>query len=474
MVFSSVLFLFYFLPLFLLTYYISPAKLKNLVILLGSLVFYVWGAPKFILVILASILLDFILAKKITENQGKPRLVYLICSIVVNVSILLYFKYFNFFLDNINVAFESIGIHVVEFTRVALPIGISFFTFHELSYIIDVYRGVKPPMKRLSDYAVYIMLFPQLIAGPIIRYNEISEQIQDRKKSINLDNCIAGIFRFIIGLSKKVLIANVIGAEADKIFAMNYESMSTQVAWLGALAYTFQIYFDFSGYSDMAIGLARMMGFIFPENFNLPYISRNITEFWKRWHMSLSRWMRDYLYIPLGGNRVSKKRMYFNLCLVFLISGFWHGAQWTFIFWGAYHGILLIADRLFLIRVTERIGKYPSILFTFLLVIIGWVFFRAETLSSSFTYLHSMFAFDFHSTKDYFLNSKFIFMMCLATVTLIVGSLFKEAKIFNLLYALPSNLAFVLCKGLVLLTLFLVCTAEIASSGFNPFIYFRF
>lgn len=473
MVFSSTLFLFCFLPVFFLLYYFAHDKLKNYVILAGSIVFYVWGAPLFIFILLASIILDFTLALQIHKSHGPRRRLFLIISIVINTGILLYFKYFNFFIDNVNSVLSDFGAKQIEFVRVALPIGISFFTFHELSYIIDVYRGVKPPLKKITDYAVYILLFPQLIAGPIIRFNEISDQIQNRNDAITIDNCISGVFRFIIGLSKKVLIANVLGAEADRIFALPHEQLTSPIAWMGALAYTFQIYFDFSGYSDMAIGLARMMGFVFPENFNLPYISQNITEFWRRWHMSLSRWMRDYLYIPLGGNKVSNKRMYFNLCLVFLISGFWHGAQWTFIFWGAYHGAFLILDRLFLIKATGKIGKYPRIILTFFIVVIGWVFFRAETISEAFTFLRKMFSFDF-THSEYYFNAKFISFTFLAVFIAISGAIFNEEKTVKAIYGIPAKSLWLLLKGITLLLLFVICAAEIAASGFNPFIYFRF
>ncbi|MFI5164794.1 MAG: MBOAT family O-acyltransferase, partial [Bacteroidia bacterium] len=375
MVFSSSIFLFYFLPVFLTVYFLTPSRFKNLIILLASIFFFAWGAPKFVFVLSTAVIVDFFIAKLIHKNEDKKRKLFLTAGIVFNLSVLLYFKYCNFFLDNFNDVLEVFGLHPLSFTRVALPIGISFFVFHELSYIIDVYRKVKPPMKNIVNYALYIFLFPQLIAGPIIRFNEIADQINDRKFQDNIENRLVGLFRFAIGLAKKVLIANVLGAQADQIFNLPYEELNTSSAWIGALCYTFQIYFDFSGYSDMAIGLARTMGFRFPENFNNPYISQSITEFWRRWHMSLSRWMRDYLYIPLGGNKVSVPRMYFNLCFVFLISGLWHGAQWTFIIWGAYHGLFLVLDRLFLLKLTEKIGKIPRIIFAFFVVVIGWVFF---------------------------------------------------------------------------------------------------
>jgi alginate O-acetyltransferase complex protein AlgI len=362
----------------------------------------------------------------------------------------------------------------IGWTHVALPIGISFFTFHELSYIIDVYRGVNKPMRRITDYAVYILLFPQLIAGPIIRYKEIAHQIIDRKNQENADNRLTGMLRFIIGLSKKVLIANTLGAEVDKIFALPHEQLNTATAWFGVIAYSLQIYFDFSGYSDMAIGIARMIGFHFPENFNSPYIAQNITEFWRRWHMSLSRWMRDYLYIPLGGNKVkSKARLYLNLWLVFLISGFWHGASWNFIVWGAYHGLFLIFDRLFLIRFTERIGKIFAILLTYIIVLVGWVFFRAETLDSAFAFIRTMFSMQFEPINIPFTDKVWAFMIIglAASFAALVKrvEIFQE-NIFDGRAGIRVQTAFALCCALLLV----LCVGGITSSGFNPFIYFRF
>jgi alginate O-acetyltransferase complex protein AlgI len=278
MLFSSIFFLLYFLPVFLIIYFILPDKFKNPFVLTASILFYAWGAPKFVFVLSAAVIFDFFIAKFIHKNEGRKRKIILFIGILFNVSVLLYFKYFNFFMDNFNSILHSFGLKELSFMRIALPIGISFFVFHELSYIIDVYRKVKPPMKNIVNYALYIFLFPQLIAGPIIRFNEIADQIQNRKFNDNIDNRLLGMFRFAIGLAKKVLIANVLGAEADKIFHLSYAELDSSSAWIGALCYTFQIYFDFSGYSDMAIGIARTMGFIFPENFNHPYISQSITQ----------------------------------------------------------------------------------------------------------------------------------------------------------------------------------------------------
>jgi len=342
-----------------------------------------------------------------------------------------------------------------------------------MSYLIDVYRNDKPPLKHITDYALYILFFPQLISGPIIRFNEIADQILNRETKENIDNRLVGFFRFIIGLAKKVLIANVMGETADQIFALAPEQLTTSLSWIGILAYTFQIYFDFSGYSDMAIGMARMMGFVFPENFNNPYISQSITEFWRRWHMTLSRWMRDYLYIPLGGNRVSKQRMYFNLCFVFLISGFWHGAAWTFIFWGAYHGLFLILDRVFLLKVLQKIGKLPATLFTFLITMIGWVFFRSENLSLAWKFLGKMFSFNFQ-TSDVEISQKFWFIFIFAALFSFWGIIKGMEKWQIHIYEPAHKVAtYFVFTGIALLLL-VVSISSINSSGFNPFIYFRF
>ncbi len=473
MVFSSILFLFYFLPVTLLLYFIVGKRFKNLVALLASVVFYAWGAPLFIFVIFASIVGDFLFARYIHRSQGLKRKILLAAAISINVGILIYFKYSNFFVENVSDLMVQLGFSQIHWLKVALPIGISFFTFHEMSYIIDVYRGVKPPMKNILNYALYILFFPQLIAGPIIRFNEISDQIEDRSYQYGIDNKLVGFFRFVIGLAKKILIANVLGAEADKIMALGFDDLTTPLAWLGIVAYAFQIYFDFSGYSDMAIGLARMMGFVFPENFNNPYTAQSITDFWRRWHMSLSRWMRDYLYISLGGNKVSKARMYFNLSFVFLISGFWHGAEWNFILWGAFHGFFLIMDRLFLLKVLQKIGKVPSILFTFFLTLIGWVLFRCESIEHIGFYLRRMFSFSFAST-DLVFDQRFYFILALAILFSFFGAV-KNAEAWQMkVFSTDQKFRNLIALGVFSVLIFIVGAAGTAASGFNPFIYFRF
>src|SRR3984957_349801 len=351
MLFSSILFLLFFLPAFLITYYIADKKYKNIVILAFSIFFYSWGAPRFIFVILCTTLLDFYLVKLMNQSANRlHRRLMLTLSVSVNLGLLFYFKYSNFFIDNVNrFLYHTIGHGHINWVKLILPLGISFYTFETITYVVDVYRKVHKPLDKFWDYLLYILLFPKLIAGPIIRYHEIADQINDRSANDTIDDKLTGFYRFIIGLSKKVLIANQLGLQADIIFSSNYHTLNSGIAWIGALAYTFQIYFDFSGYSDMALGLGRMMGFKFPENFNNPYISQSITEFWRRWHISLGNWMRNYLYIPLGGNRVkSSSRLYFNLWIVFIASGLWHGASWNFVIWGAWHGTFLVMERIFL------------------------------------------------------------------------------------------------------------------------------
>ncbi len=474
MVFSSSLFLLYFFPAFLIIYYLLPRKFRNIFALVASIFFYSWGAPDFIFIVLGSIIIDFYIVDILYKSTlRKARRILLTFSVFLNVGLLLYFKYANFFIDNVNSLIQSLGFSEITWTYIALPIGISFFTFQKLTYSVDVYRNVHKPLKRVWDYALYILMFPQLIAGPIVRFNEIADQIEDRRAFEKPDARLLGFFRFVIGLSKKVLIANVLGEQVDKIFAMNAADISTPAAWIGVIAYSFQIYYDFSGYSDMAIGIGRMIGFRFPENFNNPYISQNITEFWRRWHITLGRWMRDYLYIPLGGNRVPKYRFFFNLWVVFLISGFWHGAAWNFVLWGAFHGFFLIADRIFFINFTRRIGKFPSIVLTYFITLIGWVLFRADTLTFAWEYLHRMFAFDF-TVKEFFIDREFWALMVVGALFAFIAAFGKIEQWWMKVLTADHNIL-VLCGMTVLSILFtMICIASITSSGFNPFIYFRF
>jgi alginate O-acetyltransferase complex protein AlgI len=474
MVFSSIVFLLGFLPVFLITYYLVPARFKNLTILLFSIVFYSWGAPRFIFVILGTTFVDFHLVKWMASMESRlKRRLLLSLSVSINLGLLVYFKYSNFFIQNFDELLGAFGIAPVTWTKLVLPIGISFYTFETITYVVDVYRRVHAPLHNFWDYQLYIILYPKLIAGPIIRYHQLADQITDRSANETMENRLTGFYRFAIGLAKKVLIANQMGQQADLILASDLSTMGSGTAWIGILAYTFQIYFDFSGYSDMAIGLGRMMGFKFPENFDNPYLSRSITEFWRRWHITLGAWMRNYLYIPLGGNRVkTRKRLYFNLWIVFLASGLWHGAAWTFVFWGAYHGLWLVMERGFLLKIYEKIGRLPSTAITFLLVVIGWVFFRIEDFPKAFAFLGKLFAFDKGQTLA--TQPGFLFWFFFAVLFSFFawpkwGRKIQEAIFFDPYSERRHYLAAPAAVILVLLSV-----SAITSTGFNPFIYFRF
>lgn len=473
MVFSSSLFLLYFFPIFLIVYYLLPRVAKNPFALLSSIFFYAWGAPVFVFVVLASIILDFYVVQTLDQSEGKKKRWLLAASMVLNIGLLLYFKYANFFVDNASEVLQHLGLGAVHWVKVALPIGISFFTFQKITYSVDVYRKVHAPLKKITDYALYILMFPQLIAGPIVRYNEIADQLVDRRANENIDNRLTGFFRFVVGLSKKVLIANVLGEEVDRIFSLGGDEVNSLTAWYGIIAYSFQIYFDFSGYSDMAIGIGRMIGFRFPENFNNPYISQNISEFWRRWHMTLGRFMKDYLYIPLGGNRVSARRMYFNLWVVFLISGFWHGAAWNFVVWGAFHGLFLVADKMFLLKFYKAIGKVPSIVITYIIVLISWVFFRSETLPEAIIYLQKMFSFTTNG-ENVFFDNKFYTMLVFAIFFSFWGGFKAIERWQERLFAEKQKNRKIILMSVFSIIFFIISLSAITSSGFNPFIYFRF
>ena len=472
MVFSSNIFLLYFLPLFLLCYLVCPKRFRNYVILLFSVVFYAYGAPDFIFWLLGSTIANFFLVKLMHKTEKKS-LKKLYCGLAISVSLglLVYYKYANFLIDNLNALISVFGANPIRMAKVLLPIGISFFTFQSITYVIDTYRGNNAPMDKLSDYIVYIMMFPQLIAGPIVRYCDIEGEIRHREYSSS--ECLHGLFRFVIGLSKKVLIADVIGAKVDQMLATSLSSMDTGTAWITIAAYTMQLYFDFAGYSDMAIGLGRIMGFHFPENFDNPYNSASITEFWRRWHITLGAFMRNYLYIPLGGNRCSKRRMYFNLWVVFLLSGLWHGASWNFVIWGAYHGLWLVLERMGLKKFYERIGKVPSVLITFVIAMVGWALFRIEDLGEAFTFISRLFAFDF-STFNIQADAQFYTLLIVALVLSFIG-LFSFGKKLQevVFYKEYSKVGTLIAWPLAIFMLYF-CIAAINAVGFSPFIYFRF
>lgn len=471
MVFSSIEFLFFFLPAILIVYYLVPKTLKNWTLLTASLLFYAWGAPDFIFIFLSSMLVNFFLTRKMHHsNNPKVKRLLLSLSILLNLGILAYFKYMNFFVDNVNALLQLTHHSAITFTRIALPIGISFFTFQSLTYTIDVYRKVSQPLERWNDYMLYISLFPQLIAGPIIRYNTIAEQLVNRTST--MEDRVMGFYRFALGLGKKVLIANTVAIVADEIFAMNYDTLSTGTAWIGILAYTLQIYFDFSGYSDMAIGLGRMFGFRFTENFNAPYISQSISEFWRRWHITLGAFMKEYLYIPLGGNRVSQARLYFNLGTVFLISGLWHGASWNFVLWGAFHGAFLILDRVFLLNILKKIGKVPATLFTFFIVALGWVVFRVEELGPALHFYKALFA--FRGGEQTTLTPHFLTVFGIAILFSFLPMCKLGDRLLQRIFAEHYSSKTTYTMLAITLILFILSVGALCVSDFNPFIYFRF
>ncbi|MBT8195900.1 MAG: MBOAT family protein [Bacteroidia bacterium] len=481
MVFSSPIFIFLFLPLVLLVYFLLKGTArKNLCLLVFSLLFYFWGETYLVLLMLLSIGLNYFFGIQIDKQKdGKRKKQVLLMGVAINLLILISFKYANFIVDNLNTILVQLSFSPIHLKSIHLPIGISFFTFQSMSYIIDVYRNTNKVSRSLTNVALYISLFPQLIAGPIVRYHDVAGQIIDR--NIKVELFAAGAKRFIIGLAKKVLIANTVARVADHIFDLPIGEHTIAVAWLGAVAYSLQIYFDFSGYSDMAIGLGNMFGFKFPENFNYPYISKSIKEFWRRWHISLSSWFRDYLYIPLGGNRINASRTYFNLITVFFLTGLWHGASWSFVVWGLYHGFFLILERIGLERALNKVGFFVGNAYALVVVIIGWVFFRADNFPYAWSYLKAMFGLDNPSKEKfnfaYYMDNE-IALTLIAGIVLSMPLFFKlktlRAKLFNVI---PGTIFQMSLNGLITvlyIVLFIWSVIYISSDTYNPFIYFRF
>jgi alginate O-acetyltransferase complex protein AlgI len=466
MVFSSILFLFYFLPITLILYFIIPKiPWKNLVLFVMSLLFYAWGEPVYVVIMLFSTFFDYVnglLLEKYEGNQ-KARKRVLLVSVLVNLGILGFFKYTDFIIGNIN-ALTGLGIPLLH---LALPIGISFYTFQTMSYTIDVYRGDAPVQHSVIAFGSYVALFPQLIAGPIVRYNTIAEQLQGRKEST--DKFSEGLIRFIAGLGKKVLLANNIGYVWDTVNAMGLGEVSVLTAWLGIIAYTFQIYFDFSGYSDMAIGLGKMFGFDFLENFNYPYVSRSITEFWRRWHMSLGTWFREYVYIPLGGNRKGMARMYFNTFVVWMATGLWHGASWNFVLWGLYYGILLVIEKTFLLKLLDKLPGFISNVYTMFLVIIGWALFAMEDLNRCLSYIGLMFGQGATALYD----QQGLYLL-LSNLPILIVLIIASTPWPRLLFRKMTDKRLYILRPVLGIVLFLVCTAYLVDSTYNPFLYFRF
>ncbi len=462
MVFSSTVFLFLFLPVTLIIYYnpiIKSRKFKNYFLLLASLIFYGYGEPLFIFLMLFSIFVNYCLGLKVAKSNNRK--MYVTFAYIFNLSILFIFKYLAFTLDNINYLFNT-----NFFVKITLPIGISFFTFQILSYVIDVYRKPESVQKNILNVALYISLFPQLIAGPIVRYETVADELTNRVE--NFSDFSSGIQRFVIGLGKKVLISNYVGLIADNIFYnMSVESISTMTAWIGAIAYTLQIYFDFSGYSDMAIGLGRMFGFHFNENFNYPYIASSITDFWRRWHISLSTWFRDYVYIPLGGNRVSNIRHILNLFIVWLFTGLWHGANWTFIVWGLFYFVLLLLEKK--TNIIKKLG-HLSYVYTLFFVIIGWIIFRSDNLLIAINYIGKMLGigtclFD-RMALEYIKVTGLIIPIGIVLSTPLLKNIWNKLKI-------NINIKEVV-KVFTIILIFIFSILTCISSTYNPFIYFNF
>ncbi len=485
MAFNSSLFLLYFLPGFLIVYFLLPGKLKNWFLLIASILFYSWGAPKFLPVLVLSVIFDFIILREMQHHEGRARSLLFWHSVVLNIGLLLYFKYMNFIFDQLSGSLGRFGISSVKWADVAFSIGISFITFQKLAYAFDVYKRSFPGFKRFTDYALYIFMFPQLLAGPIVRPGQIADQIADRSSTSTIDCKLNGFYRFVIGLAKKVLIADFLSITVNAIFALDPSQLSTGIAWIGAITYSLQIYFDFSGYSDMAIGLALMAGFKLPENFNSPYLSRSITEFWRRWHITLSLWFRDYVFLPLaystsrklpkeyyGGIRADKVIYLIATTVTFLLCGFWHGAAWNFILWGVYQGIFLVCDRLFLLRYLKKMGKVMATLLTFFLLTIGWVIFHSGSLHSASVFLSKMFSFS-GGINDIWLNSKFWTVFILAVIFSVWSGSKKIERWVDRVYHSPSNRILIVMTILAILLL-IWCEANINAAGFSPFIYFRF
>jgi len=476
MVFSSSIFLFFFLPLVIIGYQLLKENYRIYFLMLASLFFYAWGEPKYVLIMLLSIIINYtfglFIHSSISAQKKLLAKVLLFLSVACNLGILFYFKYLDFTINTVNSVFKT----GFALRNIVLPIGISFFTFQGMSYVIDLYWQKVSVQKNFGLLAFYISFFPQLIAGPIVRYIDIEKQIYSRSESV--EKFMSGAQRFIVGLAKKLIIANNMGYVADLVFKNPAVENTAIIAWLGVICYTFQIYFDFSGYSDMAIGLGKMFGFEFLENFNYPYISKTITEFWRRWHISLSSWFKDYVYIPLGGNR--KGNVYANLLIVFIVTGFWHGASFNFLAWGLWHGLFLVIERLFNGREVKSKNIVPiRYAISMLVVVIGWVFFRSPNLHYALSYLGIMFGILKHENvlfkAWYYFSPGTIFMLCLAILasTPVMKQLFGFLKVRC---SARAELVVLLerVKSVLILVLFFVCIVIVTSTSYNPFIYFRF
>ena len=468
MLFSSIVFLFTFLPVVLILYYLLPVRFRNVILLLASLVFYAWGEPVYLFLMLLSILFNYFSGLDIARNLQDKRAAKrsLVFNLIINLAVLGFFKYEGFVLDTLN---GILPVHI-SYHALPLPIGISFYTFQILSYIIDVYRGNVKVQTNLPNFALYVTMFPQLIAGPIVQYADVDEQLASRE--VSWTKFGEGSMYFIRGLAKKVLLANTSGMIFTEVSGLAKGNIAVVTAWLGAFAYMFQIYFDFSGYSDMAIGLGKMFGFEFNMNFNYPYVSKSITEFWRRWHISLSSWFRDYVYIPLGGNRVSKIKHIRNLLIVWFLTGLWHGAAWNFVAWGLYYGVILIIEKYLLSPVLDRLPDVVRHIYSIVLVVIGWVLFFSSSFGQAADYIRVMFGAGAHGFADresmYLLTSNLILWLIL-----IFGSTpLVHFRYEHMLRSKKWNTTII--NSVVYAALFIVCIAYLVTETYNPFLYFRF
>ncbi len=469
MLFSSLSFLLVFLPLLIVSYNLgSSIKYKNLILFIFSLVFYAWGEPVYVALMIFSILANYVLALIIHDFHNKDNMLgaklAFISSNIINIGLLIFFKYMDFIIVNTNYIYGA----NIDTLGILLPIGISFYTFQIMSYTIDVYRGKVGVQKNFITLGTYVVLFPQLIAGPIVRYETIENELKNR--SVTLDDIYSGISRFVIGLGKKIIIANQTAVIADKIFSLNAVNMGMELAWLGVIAYTLQIYFDFSGYSDMAIGLGKVFGFTFLENFNYPYISKSVTEFWRRWHISLSSWFRDYVYIPLGGNRVNIFRWILNIYIVWFLTGLWHGASWNFILWGLYYGAILVIEKNVLSAFKVNVPGVIKRIYTLLLVMIGWVIFRTDTMYIAINYIKTLFGVYGHSTFDSFYNLSITNLMIFIVFGIIGSTPFMK----NMIKRFCNNIINEAIYDVFVIIIFFCCLLFLINNSFNPFIYFRF
>lgn len=462
MIFSSVIFIYYFLPIVLLLFYIVPNKYKNFILFLASLIFYYYSEKKFLILLILSIIVNYSLGRLITKYKDNKK-VWLIISLIFNFGLLLYFKYVNFFIDTVNNIF-NINIHLME---VVLPLGISFFTFQAFSYVKDIYDGKIDGANNIIDFGMYLSMFPQLIAGPIVRYSELEDNI--KRKELSFIKFGNGVERFIIGLSKKVLIANLLGELVLKLNSLVNLSVFGYI--ILAVSITLQLYFDFSGYSDMAIGLGKMFGFNFPDNFNYPLIASSITDFWRRWHMTLSRWFRDYVYIPMGGNRVSYSRWILNIMTVWFLTGFWHGASFNFILWGLYYGIILIIEKKFLLKFLEK-HKIFSHIYSIILILIGFVLFNSNSVLEFIIFIKNMFGLGGNS----FVNQETLFYIKNYLIVIIIAIIFSIPIFKNkmeLIYK-KNKVVYEVIEIVIIILLLIVDTSYIVNESYNPFLYFRF